>query len=85
MEMETEYTIWIEVADADLAKRACEDLEDLDARAEEDHQRNPHGRLIAFTATADDEEDANERGNRAVQRLAEEGIPAHVDRVAKAT
>jgi hypothetical protein len=85
MEMDTDYTIWIEVADAGRATHACEQLEDLDARAEEDHELNPHGRVIAFTATADDEQDAMERGYRAVKRLADDGIDAHVQHVAKAT
>jgi hypothetical protein len=85
MEMDTDYIVWIEVADAGRATQACQDLEDLDARAEDDHELNPHGRVIAFTATADDEQDAMERGYRAIKRLAGAGIDAHVQRVAKAT
>ena len=85
MEMDTDYTIWIEVADAGRATQACAALHDLEARAEEDHELNPHGRVIAFTATADDEQDAMERGYRAVKRLSDDDIDAHVQRVAKAT
>jgi hypothetical protein len=85
MEMDTNYTIWIEVADADRATEACRQLQDLDARTEEDRALNPQRRVIAFTATADDEQDAMERGYRAVKRLSDDGIDAHVQRVAHAT
>src|SRR5688572_33374064 len=85
MEMDTEYTVWIELDDSARVGDACHELEDLEAAPEEEADDEASGSLIAFTTTADSEEDATDRGEHAVQRLADAGIDGTVSRVAKAT
>jgi hypothetical protein len=83
MDMDTEYTVWIVVGDPDRVADACSQLEDLEAAPEADEETDTT--LVAFTTTADDEDDAADRGVHAVERLADAGIDASVARVAKAT